>query len=633
MKRFIALLAGLVATAAIALVPAVAASASTTVPTPDVPGREIVRWDQTFALQPDGSADVTLEIDFDFGDDPGHGPYMVLPVRQGYDGTYDRLYRVTDVTASSPTGAPAHVYLNDSRYWLEIRVGDENIDDVSGVQTYVITWTVHGVMNATTDAELGGTSDEVVGEEFYWNAIGDGWSIPISNATVRVQSPAEPEMYACWAGPAYTTTPCDATVPEGTNVTFSQGYLYAGQPFTVDVLYPPGTFVTDPVLIESNDAKRAFKISPWSVGGALLVAVVGGVLLWRRLRTTAIDEQYAGLTPGLAPAGEMSHTVENRDYDAPVAVRFEPPTNMRPGQIGTLVDEKADPRDVTATIVDLAVRGYLRIDYAGESGTSLSTSPDYRLVKLRDPDPAMIPYEMSLFDAIFELRDEVTLSEMKTTFAADMAKVQSQLYENVVDLGWFRKNPSSVRAAWMFAGIGILILGIVATVVLVNTSTIALVGLPIIVLGAITIFTAKNAPARTADGTGVLVQAQGFERYLTTAEANQLKFEEGQDIFSRYLPFAIAFGVADKWAKKFEELAAQGVKLPEPTWLGAGYATGAFWAHSAGLGTSLAQFSSLADAAISAPTPGSSGGSGFSSGGGGGGFSGGGGGGGGGGGW
>src|SRR5690606_13688055 len=110
------------------------------------------------------------------------------------------------------------------------------------------------------------------------------------------------------------------------------------------------------------------------------------------------------------------------------------------------------------------------------------------------------------------------------------------------------------------------------------------------------------------------------------------KFEEGHDIFSRYLPFAIAFGVADKWAKKFEDLAKQGASLPEPTWYGASFAYGTFWAHSAGFGSQMAQFTSLADAAISAPTPSSSGGSGFS-GGGGGGFSGGGGGGGGGGGW
>jgi uncharacterized protein (TIGR04222 family) len=631
MKRRIAFLVGALTALALALGPA--ASAATTDPPYDAIGNEITRWDQTFALQADGSVDVTLEIDFDFGNDPGHGPYMVLPIRQGFDDTFDRVYRISDVEASSPTGAPANVYLTDERNWLTVRIGDENIGDVSGVQTYVITWSVAAVMNETTDADLGGSSDDVVGEEFYWNAVGDGWVIPISNATVRVTSPVAPDLYDCWAGPEYSTTPCDATVPDGTTVTFSHGFLYPGQPFTVATLYPPGNFATEPALIESSDFARAFRITPWSVGGALLVLVGGGILLWRRLRMTAVDEQYAGLTPGLTPTGDMEHQVERRDYDAPVAVRFEPPQYMRPGQIGTLVDEKADPRDVTATIVDLAVRGYMRIDYVGETGSFLAKTPDYRLVKLRDPDPAMIPYEMSLFDAIFELRDEVTLSQLKTTFAADMAKVQSQLYQNVVDLGWFRKNPSTVRASWMFAGIAIVGFGIFATVLLANTTSIALVGLPFIVLGVVTIFTAKNAPARTAAGTAVLVEAQGFERYLTTAEANQLKFEEGQDIFSKYLPFAIAFGVAHKWAKKFEELAAQGVKLPEPTWLGSGYATGAFWAHSTGFGESLSQFASLADSAISAPTPGSSGGSGFSSGGGGGGFSGGGGGGGGGGGW
>ena len=618
---------------ALALALAPTASAAATDPPYDAIGNEITRWDETFTLQADGSVDVRLEIDFDFGNDPGHGPYMVLPVRQGFDGTYDRLYRISDVKASSPTGAPAKVYLTDERNWLTVRIGDKNIGDVSGVQTYVITWSVAAVMNETTDADLGGTSDDVVGEEFYWNAVGDGWVIPISNATVSVVSHVAADRYDCWAGPEYSTEPCDATVPDGTTVTFSQGFLYPGQPFTVATLYPPGNFATEPALIESNDVARAFRISLWSVGGALIVILVGGFLLIRRLRKTAVDEQYAGLTPGLTPSGQMEHQVKRRDYNAPVAVRFEPPQYMRPGQIGTLVDEQADPRDVTATIVDLAVRGYLRIDYVGETRNFFSKSPDYRLVKLRSPDPAMLPYEMTLFDAIFELRDEITLSQMRTTFAADMAKVQSQLYQNVVDLGWFRKNPQTVRASWMFAGIGIFILGIIATVVLANTSTVALWGLPLIVLGLATIFTTKNAPARTADGTAVLVEAQGFELYLTKTEANQLKFEEDQDIFSRYLPFAIAFGVADKWAKKFEELAAQGVKLPEPTWLGSGYATGAFWAHSAGFGESLSQFASLTDSAISAPTPGSSGGSGFSSGGGGGGFSGGGGGGGGGGGW
>ena len=56
----------------------------------------------------------------------------------------------------------------------------------------------------------------------------------------------------------------------------------------------------------------------------------------------------------------------------------------------------------------------------------------------------------------------------------------------------------------------------------------------------------------------MLAQSLGFRRYLATAEANQLRFEEGEDIFSRYLPYAIVFGLADRWARVFSELAAQG---------------------------------------------------------------------------
>src|SRR5690606_10950219 len=138
--------------------------------------------------------------------------------------------------------------------------------------------------------------------------------------------------------------------------------------------------------------------------------------------------------------------------------------------------------------------------------------------------------------------------------------------------------------------------------VLGASTSFALLSLPFVIVGVATMFTTKNAPARTAEGTRVLVQAQGFEHYLKTAEANQLVFEEGEDIFSKYLPYAIAFGVAEKWAKNFEQLAAQGVEMPEPTWLGAGVATGMFWSHSGGLASSLGQFASLAESSISAPT-------------------------------
>jgi uncharacterized membrane protein YgcG len=309
-------------------------------------------------------------------------------------------------------------------------------------------------------------------------------------------------------------------------------------------------------------------------------------------------------------------------------VQFEPPPGLRPGQLGTLIDEKADPRDVTATIVDLAVRGYLRIDEAGEAGGLWKKQQDYAFVKIRESDGAMVVYETLLFEALFKGRDQVKLSELQTTFSSSMMSVQSQLYSNVTGLGWFKRNPKSARGAWAAVGIVLLAPAFFGIFWFVELGWSVLIPLAVMVLGIAVLATTGRAPARTAEGTRILTQAQGFELFLETADGNQLRYEEGHDIFSRYLPFAIAFGVADKWAKKFEDLAKQGADLPTPTWYH-GAAMGSFWANSQGFGDRMSNFASFADAAISAPTPGSSGGSGFS----GGGSSGGGGGGGGGGGW
>jgi uncharacterized membrane protein len=115
-------------------------------------------------------------------------------------------------------------------------------------------------------------------------------------------------------------------------------------------------------------------------------------------------------------------------------------------------------------------------------------------------------------------------------------------------------------------------------------------------------------------------QALGFKQYLETAEADQIKWEEGQDIFSRYLPYAIAYGCADRWAKIFADLAARGVPITQPTWYigpGYGYGYGAAWGAGGfdSIISTLDGFSSSAATAMTAATAGSSGGSGFSGGG------------------
>ncbi|MEE6296295.1 DUF2207 domain-containing protein [Georgenia wangjunii] len=579
-----------------------------------------------------GVMDVVLDLDLDFGDEEGHGPYLTLPERQEIPGDPDRYrtFDISDVSATSPSGAPADVETESESGMLVVRVGDEDVE-VSGVHSYRISYRVSGLVNPG-----------VVGtDELYWNVIGPGWEVPLRDVSVALSGPADVIAATCYAGGAGSTTPCDGSDPAGPGATFRQDELEPGERLTVVASWPEGTFTgAEPAYAPRRTFANSMGADTVTGSVAAGVTLLGSVVAVRIATRRGRDQAYLGLTPGTEPLpGEPARV--GRAPKVPVAVRFTPPDGVRPGEIGTLTDERADPHDVAATLIDLAVRGYLRIEEAGPAddgaapaGPRATATPataeraaaeppsDWRLVRLPAPagDP-LVPYEEVLLDQLFGTGDAVLLSDLGEVLAPVMAAVQRALYRTVTDAGWFTADPSAVRSRW--AGIGGIILGVgaVAAVVLVIAG-LGVLGIPLLVLGALVLGLSAVAPARTAPGTAVLAQALGFKRYLETAEANQIRFEEGEDVFSRYLPYAVAFGVADRWASIFADLAAQGRPVPEPTWY---VGTGALWASSTTFGSSVGAF---ATSATTAATPGSGGASGSS-----GGFAGGGVGGGGGGGW
>ena len=610
--------------AALVLGPAgVAAAAAPGAVGDQTAGREITRYDVTAAVDASGVARVTVDFDFDFGNNPGHGPYLSLVTRQRYDDSRDRLYRYSDITASSPSGAPAQVNRQDDPSAIVLKIGDPRDGGISGTQHYVVSYTVDGWVNPANAQHSG--------DELNWNVIGSGWTVPLSRLSLTLTGPAPAHDAVCFAGPTGSTTPCTSVAVAGTGAHFAQDALAVGDQWTAVTGWPGGTFRTAPILGPRFSATAP--LNPAGVGGgAAAVVLLGGVgLAAVRVRRVGRDQEYLGLTPGLRPADGQGGLVGPRRRAA-VSVQFAPPDGTRPGEIGTLVDEQADPVDVTATLVDLAVRGYLRIEEVPRSNPGKKPK-DWTLVRLKASDGELLEFEGTLLDRLFAGRETVTLSELKTTFASSMAAVQTGLYRHVTERGWFRANPRTVRAGWRAAGIALVVVGGAVTAIVLKAQVqargVALIGVAVAVVGLVVAALAKAAPARTPDGTAVLAQTLGFRRYLATAEANQLRFEEGQDIFSRYLPYAIVFGLADRWARVFAEVAASGRAVAQPGWYVGYYnpVPGLFWGQA--FAGSMERFSSVATESLSAPTPGSSGGSGF----GGGGFSGGGVGGGGGGGW
>ncbi len=585
----------------------------------------IPRYDVNATAAPDGAVDVQLDFDFDFAGTEGHGPYVTLPLRQEIAGDPDhyRSFSITDIRASSPSGAPAGVDTETDGGALAIKVGDEDVE-VEGRQSYQLAYRITGVVNPGV-----GAAEE---DEIFWNIIGSQWEVPLSDITVTLTGPAEVGRSACFVGKVGSTTGCDQAAAGDRTATFRHGTVEPGDGLTVLADWPAGTFVdAAPVLVPRRNLGNTFTLDPLTGTAAGAVALLGVAALLQQVRRRGRDQQYVGLTPGLTPTGAAAGSTSVRDRRTPVAVQFSPPAGARAGELGTLVGEVAHPRDVTATIVDLAVRGYLRIEELPadkSAGTKAKTKArSWRLVKLADVDDQLLFHERLIFVELFANGKEVELDKLGESFTGAMGKTQAKLYEAVTERGWFSANPHSVRYRWYAIGTALFVVGAVLALVLALTLGWGLIGVAVALVGLVALLLARRMPARTADGTAVLAQALGFKTYLETAEADQLRFEEGEDIFSRHLPYAIAFGVAEHWAAVFADLAARGAWVPEPTWyVGAPY--GLFAAGGSGFSDSLGAFSQSATSSMTASTWGSGGGSGAS-----GGFAGGGVGGGGGGGW
>jgi uncharacterized protein (TIGR04222 family) len=566
----------------------------------------IHRYDVSIRIEPSGSLLVTETIDYDFGSTPKHGIYRDLPERVRYDDTFDRVYPI-HILRVAATGASAEQSVEHQDGTLQLRIGDPD-RTVTGEHVYTIIYRVDGALNGFRDHD-----------ELYWNAIGADWSVPIESAAVHVRGPAPVTRVACFEGPAGSSLPCDRARVERGSASFVQGAMPPYEALTVVVALPPGSVAsTAPILEERWSLARAFAITPVTAGGsfALLAAIlIGlGLLMWRRGRDLRYQGSPVDQVMG-SSGGPVQRVPPFEGGEAPA--EFAPPADLRPGQIGTLLDERAGTLDVTATIVDLAVRRYLVIEEIPKDGWF--GKPDWKLTRTDQASTDLLPYERELLDALFAGGDEVELSSLRRTFHEHLVKVESSLYVDASNHGWFVGRPDRIRTRWIVIGWVLLLASAVVAFVLIRWSKVALLGLPLVLGSILLLIGARWMPRRTAKGTALTRRVLGFRHVIETAEGNLSRWAEQANVFTKFLPYAIVFGCTDKWAKAFEGLA----QPPDTSW----YVSTRPFAYAA-FADQLDGFSVATSGTIAA-TPAGSGSSGF----GGGGFSGGGGGGGGGGSW
>ncbi|MER3405687.1 MAG: hypothetical protein C4289_11455 [Chloroflexota bacterium] len=295
---------------------------------------------------------------------------------------------------------------------------------------------------------------------------------------------------------------------------------------------------------------RYFDLTPVTIGGSLMVlAVVTGALVWSWW-TFGRDRRYTTLYYLSDNPSEETRPLLASD---PIVVEFTPPEEIRPAQIGVLLDERADTLDCTATIVELAVRGYLKISELAADGIieRLFNKKDWLLTRTDKDDRDLLPYERILLQGLFEEGSPVKLSELKNEFYTHLYKAQESLYRDVVQRGWFPHRPDRVRLVWAVLGLLAAALGVLVSFGLGARYGAALIGAPVVLGGLLLTILSPWMPHRTALGQEMLRRALGFRQYIATAEKDRQKFNEQQNLFSEYLPYAIVFRCVDKWARAF----------------------------------------------------------------------------------
>jgi hypothetical protein len=285
---------------------------------------------------------------------------------------------------------------------------------------------------------------------------------------------------------------------------------------------------------------------------------------------------------------------------------------MTPAEAGTLLDNNADMRDITATLVDLAVRGKIRIEEQQNPKILglFGGGTEYALHRLNSGD-ALAPHEVRVYDGIFDGRgSRVALDDLKDEFYEQLPAIRDAVFEALKAHGYYRDRPDKVKQKWTILGVGLgVAVGVGGSML---SSAFLLTPVPFIVAGVLTgiivLIFAQHMPARTEAGTRALEQVLGFEEFLRRVESEHLKrvIIGHPELFDKYLPFAMAFGVEKQFARAFE-----GIYTEAPRWYVGPSVTSFNMSHFSG---SMSQLSRAAGTTMSS-SPRSSSGSGFGGGG------------------
>ena len=515
----------------------------------------------------------TIDVEFH---QSRHGIYREIPFkyRDEFGKVITTPIRVLSVMDDS--GKARKYQVKKTGPMIHVRIGDAK-RYVKGHQTYVIAYEVENAILFFNDHD-----------ELYWNVTGSYWKAPIKEASATVSLTIKDKsknlMAAGYEGGYGSKEECGYETYDNIGKFFTKRSLKMGEGLTIVFGWDKGL-----IFPPSSLKKFLWAINP-KENWIFLLPIFSFLYMANRWYRKGRDPRVR----------------------ESVTVMYEPPKfgnqPLSPGEVGALVDEKLDPRDITSTIVGLAVKGYIKIEETKKEGMIFDKT-DYVLIKVKESDTHLSPFEDELMRRLFSFSPpRLVVSTLKNKFYTNLPALKKALYGELIRKKYFLSSPEKVRNSYLAAGIVILVFTILAFVFLIPDSGVKsiiagiLTGIPVLAF-------AKFMPVKTKAGASAYMDILGFQEFMNRAEKDRLERMEDMNLFTKFLPYAIALDVADNWAKAFE-----GIYQDPPDWYVSpvGFRTFSPYAFTHSLNSVT---SNLGSAMFSAPRSSGGGGGGFGGGG------------------
>ena len=530
----------------------------------------IRNFDEHVEIATNGTIDVTESIEVQFTG-VWNGIYRKIPVKYTTPSGFGFTLFLQPISITDENGNPLKYEQSDVGQYTQFKIWVPNAVDTT--RTVVIRYRVLDAVNFSF-------SDH---DEFYWNVTGDEWDSPIESASAHI---VLPPGTAGLRAIAYTGAYGSRTQNAQTTVNGNQVDIQTTQPLGFDegltavvgfdkgFVFPPSTATKIWMFLRSN----------WPFFVPIIAFFVMLWLWWTRGRDPRRN---------------------------PIAVQYEPPDKLTPGECGALIDNEVNMRDVTATLVDLAVNGYINIEQVRRDGMmGLMHHNDYIFHLKKQPNEwsGLRPHESAMLSGMFlggdvpassfspggssapqnfaggfagETQQElqsatpdlsVSLADMQNRFYVHLPGIKSSITGALVHDGYYTHSPDSVRQGYIFTGVIIGFLLVAGSNFLSGATGSSKLAWTIagIATGAIIAAFGWFMPVHTEKGERALERVLGFEDFLGRVEGDKIeRIEKTPQMFEKFLPYAMALHVDKKWVQQFSSMAMQ-----PPSWFQGYYGSG-----------------------------------------------------------